>query len=127
MTRDWYPIERQHKQVTLCDVYMCKSISCNDIVRALAGMGLYEWKVYMSHVFSDAVLKAFEHRKTTADITMMFSCDLVGINDEGNHTKEQKDICAILKEKLFYTVSETNEELIVALKWNEIKRKGIQQ
>lgn len=123
MTFDWYPEERQHKKVTLCDVYKCKSVTCNDITRALMGMGLCEWETYMSHVFSQAVLKAFERGEQTADITKMFSCNLVGIDDVvGKYTKQQKDVCAFLKEKLFKTVSETEEELMVSLRWDVLKR-----
>lgn len=122
MTRDWYPIVRQHKNVTLCDVCVSKSASVNNIRDALMGMGLCEWETYMGCIFSQAVLKALERGENEADITKMFSCDLVGVDDMfGEYTKPQADVCAFLKEKLFKVVSETEDELRVRLKWNVIK------
>ena len=123
MTRDWYRVEQTHKKVTLCDVHMCRTVTCHKIARALMGMGLCEWETHMSHVFSEAVLKAFERGEKTADITKMFSCDLVGVDDVlGNYTKQQKQVCAFLREKLFKTISETDDELKVSLKWDVLKK-----
>jgi len=121
MTFNWYAEPRMHKTVKLSDVYMCKSISCNDIMRVLKGIGLYEWERHMSYVLSQAVLKAFERKEKAADITRMFSCNLVGIDELGEHTKKQNEVCEFLLEKLFKVEAETPEELVVSLKWEAFK------
>lgn len=121
MIYKWYAEVRQHKRVMLSDVFVCKSVTCNDIIHALMGLEVYEWERYMSHIFSEAILKAFKYQENMADITRMFSCNLVAIDDCGEHTKQQKDVCEILLNKLFKTVSETDEELIVSLKSEVIK------
>ena len=123
MTREWYPVVRRHKKVTLCDVCVSKGASVNNIRDALMGMGLCEWRTYMGYLFSQAVLSALERGEDVADITKMFSCDLVGVDDKlGEITKSQAEVCTFLKEKLFKVVSENDEELKVFLKWSVIKR-----
>ena len=118
---DWYAEKRNHKKVTLCNVQMCKTITCNNIIASLDGMGFFQWRRYLSYAFSDAVVKALERGENNADITKMFSCDLVCINSEGEHTKSQEEICACLMDKLFRTISETDEELIVSIRTSGLR------
>lgn len=122
MTFNWYAEPCNHKTVKLSNVYMCKSISCNDIMRALRGIGLYEWERHMSYVLSQEVLKAFDCKEKAADITRMFSCNLVGVDEFGEHTKTQKEVCEFLLEKLFKTERETPEEMVVSLRGDVFKR-----
>lgn len=121
MTFDWCAKERWHKTVKLCNVYMLKPITCNDIIGALNGLGLYEWERRMSYILSFAVLKAFERNEKTADITKMFSCELVSVDENGEHLKTQEEICEFLMEKLFKIVSENDDELIVSIKMQAFK------
>ena len=121
MTFNWYAEPRMHKTVKLSNVYMCKFITCNDIIWALRGIGLYEWQRHMSYVLSQSVLKAFDQNQNVADITQMFSCDLVAYNELGKQTINQKEVCEFLMESLFKIVRETPDELIVSLKTNAIK------
>lgn len=121
MTFNWYAEPQMHKTVKLSNVYMLNTISCNDIMRALRGIGLYEWERHMSYVLSQAVLKAYERKEKVADITRMFSCDLVGVDEFGKHIKKQKEVCEFLLEKLFKTEGETPEEMVVSLRWDAFK------
>lgn len=121
MTFDWYAEKREHKTVKLSNVYMLNTVSCDDIMRALKEIGLYEWSRHMSYVLSQAVLKAYERKEKVADITRMFSCNLVGLDEAGKHTKLQNEVCEFLLEKLFKIESETPEEMVVSLRWDAFK------
>lgn len=121
MTFDWYAEKREHKTVKLSNVYMLNNVSCNDIMRALRGIGLYEWERHMSYVLSQAVLKSYERKEKVADITRMFSCNLFGIDELGEHTRKQKQVCEFLMEKLFKFENETPEEMVVSLRWDAFK------
>ena len=116
MLFDWYVEKREHKTVKLTDVYLCKSVTGNDIIRHLNDLGLYQWRRLMSYIFSEAVVKAYEREEKMADITKMFSYDMVYVDEHGHHTKNQKEVCEILFKALFNTVKETNEEIIVTLR-----------
>ena len=118
MTYDTYPEYREHKRVTLCNLSGCENLARGDARWALMGMGVFEWEDYMDNLLMKAVTKARENGDDTADITDMFSCDMVGIDDEGKYTKSQKNVIAHLMEKLFNKVSETEEELTVSIKEN---------
>ena len=116
MTYIWFAEPQKYKTVKLSNVYMCKSITCNDIMRALEGMELYEWKRHLSYVLSEAVLKAFDTQENVADISKMFSCNLFGVDEFGEHTRKQEEIIEILMKKLFKKESETSETLTVSIK-----------
>lgn len=117
MTFDWYPEERQHKRVTLCNVTENESnIKDYHVARALMGMGLCEWEYYMGDLLVKAISNAREKNESTADITVMFSCDLYGVDGRGTYMTHQAKVVEHLMDKLFDTVSETEDELIVVIK-----------
>lgn len=116
MLFDWYAEVRKHKPVKLKDVIICKPVTCKDVALTIEGMGLTQWETYMSHIWSEAVLKALERGDEMADVTRMFSCDLVKIDEHGPYTKFQREISHHLMQKLFKTVKETEEEMIVSLR-----------
>lgn len=116
MTRDWYPEERSHKRVTLCNVGKGLDLKNFDVRTRLLGMGACEWETYMESLLAEAINNAHEHGENMADVTKMFSCDLVGIDGIGDYRKNQESVEAFLMEKLFDVVSETDEELKVTLK-----------
>ena len=115
-TYDWFPEERSHKKVTLCNPMDYNHVTDGDVASALMGMGLCEWEYYMGRLFTKAISAAKEQNNDTADITVMFSCDLAGVDDIGKYTKEQKSVNAFLMAKLFECVSDTEEELKVKVK-----------
>jgi len=115
-TYDWYPEERSHKKVTLCNPADYINVTKGNVAAALMGMGLCEWEYYMGGLFTQAISTAKEQNKETADITAMFSCDLSGIDDCGKYTKGQESVNAFLMEKLFECVIDTEEELKVKVK-----------
>ena len=121
MLFDWYAEKREHKTVKLTNIYMCKQLTCNDIINHLTELGIYEWKRRMSYILSDAVLKAYGKEEKMADITKMFSYDLVSIDENGQHTQKQEEVCEILMKTLFNPVKETDNEIIVSLKGRILK------
>lgn len=120
MLYDWYAEKRDYKTVKLMKVYMCKSITCNDIIQALNELEWYAWRQHLSYILSDAVLKAFEKQEDVADITKMFSRDLFAFDRSGEHTRSQEEIHEILMKRLFKKESETSEVLTVSLRWGAI-------
>lgn len=116
MTFDWYPKEREHKSVILCDIDKYENVDDSQVAHALMGMGLCEWEYYMGKVFTQSIKEARELGKDTADITKMFSCDLVGVDRFGEYTKRQENVIKFLCEKLFDTVNDTDDEMMVSVK-----------
>ena len=117
MTFNWYPEVRRHKRVILCGADKYNHVTVRDIQRALMGMGLCEWEVYMGELFTKAISQAASQHADTADITAMFSCDLFGVDDlVGKYQCRQENVIAFLMEKLFDKVSENENELIVKIK-----------
>lgn len=117
MTFDWYPEARQHKRVILCDADQYKHVTVRDVQRALTGMGLCEWEVYMGKLFTEAISQAATQNANAADTTAMFSCELFGIDDVvGKYQCRQEKVIEFLMEKLFDKVSENENELTVKIK-----------
>ena len=80
------------------------------------GMGLSEWETYMGELFTKAIFQAASQNANTADVTAMFSCDLIGIDQTGEYRKRQRGVITFLLNKLFDKVSENENELIVKVK-----------
>ena len=117
MTYKWHAEKRPHKNVILCEAEKHVRVTYIQVELALAGMGLCEWEVYMGELFTEAVSQAVSQNANTADITAMFSCDLIGVDDViGEYQKNQNNVVKFLMEKLFDKVSENENELIVKVK-----------
>ena len=117
MTRKWYFEEQPHKKVVLCNVEEGGKIATEKELRVrLMGLGSYEWEVFMTDLMCDAVKTAAERKEDSANITKMFSCDLIGIDKIGEYRKKQESVIAFLLEKLFDVISETEDEMRVTFK-----------
>ncbi len=117
MTISWYSEARQHKNVILCDAGKYNHVTYDKVQHALMGMGLCEWEVYMGEVFEKAISQAISQNANTADITAMFSCDLIGVDEmTGKYWTRQENVIIFLMNKLFDKVSESENELIVKVK-----------
>ena len=116
MTRDWYWEEQPHKKVVLGNVEECKNSTEGELRARLIGLGCCEWEVFMIGLMCDAIRTAVERKEDTANITKMFSCDLIGIDESGERRQKQESVIAFLLEKLFDVVSETEEEMKVIFK-----------
>lgn len=117
MTIDFFTEKRNHKKVILCNADQYTHVTDSDVARALMGMGLCEWEYYMGSLFTRAIVRAYAQGDKNADITEMFSCQLVGVDlITGPYYKTQENVIAFLLEKLFDKVSENENELTVKVR-----------
>jgi len=107
------------KRVILTNAWLAKNrITVDKIVAKLHGAEIIpEWKQLLATMLVEAIVKAQENHQMTADITLMFSCELVTL--EGDMI-EQKYVHNFIVYKLFNIVSETDDELRVKLTWRSI-------
>ena len=113
-TIDWYPVEnRQNKKVVLVEATKYEHVTVSDVSNTLMGSGVYEWECYLGQLFVSAVQTAEEEQ---ADVTKMFSCDLVGVDQIGHYTKPRERVVEFLLEKLFDIVSTTDDTITVSVK-----------
>ena len=114
MTFDWNYKEREHKKVVLCDIEKCRGMKPQDFWHYFMGMGLCEWENFFCKKLVESIENAFEKGEQAADITFLFSCDLIGEDEFGEFTKYQESIKNFLMEKVFEVVGESAEEMVVA-------------
>jgi len=116
MTYDWDVKERTHKRVLLCNVNPSLDLTTFKVDTRLMGLGSCEWETYMKELLVKAITDAREKGVDTADVTKMFSCDLIGYDEFGKYQKHQEKVVDFLLEKLFSVLSDTEKELKVTLK-----------
>jgi len=117
-TLDWYLVEnRQDRKVVLVEATKYEDVMVSKVTTALMGSGLYEWENYLAQLFVEAVAA---REDDIADVTKMFSCDLVGEDQEGRYTKPCEKVVEFLLEKLFDIVSEIDNTITVSVKPNAL-------
>ena len=113
MTFDWNYKEREHKKVLLWDIEKCRGMKSQDFFHYFMGMGLCEWETFFCEKLVESIENAFKKGEPTADITFLFSCDLIGEDKFGEYTKKQESVKKFLMEKVFKTFLELPEEMNV--------------
>ena len=109
-------IEKPYKRVTLVNVGDCKDrITVNHVRSRLMGMGWFEWENLLSNWLVAAVVEAIRNGKTEADITKLFTCDLLGEDRIGQWTKPQENVVDFLMGRLFECLEEDENEMRVRI------------
>ena len=114
MTFFWDYKEREHKKVVLRNIENYHGMKSVDFLNYFLGMGLSEWESFFCKQLVKSIENAIEKGEHTADITILFSCDLIGEDEFGEFTKTQESIKNFLMEKVFEVVGESAEEMVVA-------------
>ena len=119
-TQGW----RKHafKKVILTNVGLAKNrITVDKIENHLSGAMIRdEWERKIAIWLVKAVADATQKGEKTADITQMFSCDLIAREGSEQLVLHRDHIQNELMYKLFSRVYETEEELGVKLDWKVI-------
>ena len=114
---EWNFEEKTFKKVTLCNAKEYAGLESSKVWGSLQKMGKFEWEDYLSDLLCGAVKAAHENGAETADITEMFSREMVGYWSNGDEYRMQHErVVEFLKKRLFDVVSETDDELRVNLK-----------
>lgn len=119
-TQGWQ--KHAFKKVVLTNAGLAKNrITVDQIEKHLEGALLRpEWERKQAYWLVKAVADAAKKGEKTADITQMFSCDLISHDDSGRLVLHRDHIQNELMYKLFSRVYETEEELGVKLDWKVI-------
>lgn len=111
--------KKPFKRVILTNAWLAKNrITVDKIVTMLNGIEMIpHWKQRLATWLVEAVVKAQENNQPRADITPMFSCDLITTD---GYMIIQQYVQNFIVYRLFNIVSETDEELRVKLTWRSI-------
>lgn len=92
-----------------------EKITVSGICRRLMGLGKFEWEEAEAVFLVRAILDAFEAKATVADISVMFSGDLIRVDRIGTERVYQENVAKFLIERLFEKVYEDENELRLKL------------
>lgn len=111
-SRDYERKRRSFKKVTLTNANDCKDkITVLAVQSALRGTGHVEWECLIAVDLVAAIVEALDKNSNEADISRIFSCDLLASRDR---VFSQKDIYDHVI-PLFEIVGETDKELRLAI------------
>lgn len=103
---------RTFKKVTLTNVEDCKGrLNVTAVQLALNGTGHAEWETLLAVNFVKDVSKALENNSSEADISNIFSCDLLASRGRVFSQKEIYDHLI----RFFKIIGETDDELRLAV------------
>ena len=92
-----------------------EKITVSGICYRLMGLGKFEWEEAEAYFLVKAIVDSFEAKATEADISVMFSGDLIRVDRFGTEKVFQENVAKFLIEKLFEKVDENEEELRLKL------------
>lgn len=104
-----------YKKVVLANVKQCENrITVGKIARHLRNFGSPIYELAEAVWLTEAVVKAINANKPTAEISRMFYCQLGSCNGEFFSRKSMADE---LYKKLFKKIDENEDQITVKLNW----------
>ena len=109
-------VEKPYKKVILTNVAECENrITVDHVRHRLMGMRWFEWEDLLSHWLVEAIVEAIRTGKTEADITKMFTCELLGEDKIGDFSKPQEEVIDFIMGRLFECLEEDDEMMRVRI------------
>lgn len=109
-------VERPYKKVILVNAEDCKDrITVGHVCNCLLGTGWYEWENLLAHWLVQAVVDAVEDGKVAANISKLFTCDLLGEDRIGMFGKKQERVIDFLMGRLFECIYEDDDVMCVRI------------
>lgn len=109
-------VEKPYKKVILANAEDCKDrITVSHVRARLQGMGWFEWENLLANWLVEAVVEALNKGETQADVTKLFTCDLLGEDRIGQWTKTQEMVVDFLMGRLFECLEEDENVMRVRI------------